>query len=56
MCYGKEASVLESYDMPGPNGAGTYPPPSRAPAPPLSYLPGPWELSLLVALNKDGSG
>ncbi len=24
--------------------------------PPLSYLPGHWRFSLLVALNKDGSG
>ncbi len=30
-------------------------PPPRAPAP-LPYLPGHWRLSLLVTLNKDGSG
>jgi hypothetical protein len=30
-------------------------PSPRAP-PPLSYLSGHWRLSLLVALNKDGSG
>jgi hypothetical protein len=31
-----------------PSTQGTYPPPP--------YFPGHWELSLLAALNKDGSG
>jgi hypothetical protein len=54
MCYAKEASVLESYDLPGPNGAGTCPPSSRAPAPP----PPAWLLRTqsASAFNKNGSG
>jgi hypothetical protein len=32
--YAREVSVLESYDLSGPYGAGTWPPPPRAPATP----------------------
>jgi hypothetical protein len=53
ICYAKEVSALWSYALPGPYGAGTCPPPPRAPAPPS--LPGHWGFSLLVVLKKDGS-
>ncbi len=53
MFNAKEASVLESYDLPGQDGAGTCSPSTQGTPPPL---PGHWELSLLAVFNKDGSG
>ncbi len=46
--------VVEIYPV-WPMWSRDLTPPPRAPAP-LPYLPGHWRLSLLVTLNKDGSG
>ncbi len=50
VCCRDVPCLAQMEQGPGPSTLSTYPPP------PPPYLPGYWGLSLLVALNKDGSG